>query len=127
MRRGVRHALLLLALLAAAWPRAAAADEYVYTPEDTLSAMQMHSDLAACIVRVEVGGGWYGGPPYDPNAIGQDGERGAVQLHPYGLLPLYEEWSGGASPYDPYTSMDFLDWAIEQGYGPQWSSWWWCA
>jgi hypothetical protein len=123
-RRIARHAALLLALCATtAGPvRAAGGEEYVYSPADTLAAMEMHSPLAACVVRLEVGG-----VGFDPYAVGAQGELGPVQLHPRGLLPLYIRWSGGASPYDPYTSIAFLDWAIERGYGPQWSAWRYCA
>jgi hypothetical protein len=93
-----------------------------WTADDTLAAMDAHGPLVACMVRLEVGG-----VGYSPYAVGAAGELGAAQLAPFGLLPLYEDWSGGASPYDPYTSLAFMDWAIGAGYGPQWSSWWYCA
>lgn len=104
------------------WVLASVAHADGWTPDDVLASMDTHSSTAACMVRMEVGG-----VGYDPYAVGAEGELGPVQLHPRGLLSLYEEWSGGASPYDPYTSMDFLDWAIANGYGPQWTSWWWCG
>jgi hypothetical protein len=119
MNRTLRHAALLLAVCATTAMPARA--EYRYTPDDVLAAMSTHSALAACIVTGEVGG-----VGYDAYAVGAAGELGPVQLAPFGLLDDYLRWSGGASPYDPYTTLDYLDYALGRGMGPNWSTYWRC-
>jgi hypothetical protein len=117
--RALRHAALLLALCVTTAVPARAAEPW--TVADSEAAISAHSALAGCIADIETG------HTLDPWSVGAQGELGLVQLHPRGLLPLYERWSDGASPFDPYTSMAFLDWALDNGYGPQWAGWWWCA
>lgn len=89
---------------------------YRYTPADVHAALRTASPRARCIVTHEVGG-----RDFDPYAIGSQGERGPVQLHPRGLLPLFTQWSSGAPPENPYAAIPFLEWALGQGYATHWS------
>jgi hypothetical protein len=123
MRR-LRHALLLLALLAAtAMPvRAEWRDgEYVYTADDTLAAIETHSGLAACIVTYEVGG-----VGFDPYARGAAGEMGVAQLLPGGMLDVFYA-RNYSDPFSPYESLDFLDDALARGEGHYWTTYWYCV
>jgi len=128
VRRGIRHALLLCALLAATLPRVAHASgwsvdwsTYTYTSYDTHAAMDMHSSLAACIVTYEVGG-----VGYDPYAVGAAGEMGAAQLHPQGLYGDFLA-QGYTDPYSPYQALDYLDDALDRGLGWNWTTYALCT
>jgi hypothetical protein len=125
------HAALLgVVALATAAPAQASWDvnwtTYTYTADDTYAAMEQHSLVAQCIVTAEVGGGWYGGPPFDPYSVGQAGELGVAQLHPRGKLPEFYAL-GYTNPYSPYQSMDYLEEALERGEGPAWTTYWYCV
>lgn len=119
--------LLAAALLAFVTPAQAKAPE-PWTSDDTLDAIAHASPLAACIVTGEVGG-----VGFDPYAVGAAGEIGPAQLHPRGLLPdfRYGRWTdlepAFRDPNSPYMAVAYIDWAISQGMGPNWSTWWGCV
>lgn len=92
---------------------------YRYTVADTEAAMSRHSWLAGCIVRLE-------SDNLDPYSVGKAGELGVAQLHPRGLLNQFYA-VGYTNPYSPYQSMDFLDWALERGEGPNWTTYYMCV
>ena len=87
-----------------------------FTPADVLDRLETASPRARCIVRYEIGG--YG---YDPYVRGAQGERGPAQLASFGLLPLFERWSGGAEPENPEAAISFLEWALQNGYAQHWA------
>jgi len=115
-RRIARHAALLLAVALAA-PSPTHADGW--TVGDTYAAIDEHSALAACIVRVETGG------TYDPYSVGRQGELGVAQLHPRGELTTFYSL-GYDDPFSPYQAMHCLDWALAHGRGHYWSSFYYC-
>lgn len=91
-----------------------------WTRSDTLAALALASARAQCIVRSEVGNS---GNDYDPYSIGDHGTSyGPAQLHDGGLLREYEQWSGGASPFNPVRSVEFVDAALQQGRGANWTA-----
>jgi hypothetical protein len=99
----------------------ARAQEAPYTPEDTLAAIDQASDEIGVpaavlyhIVRCETGG------RFDPYSVGRQGELGAAQLHPRGLLPTFYAW-GYDDPFSPWQSVRFLAQQITYGRASQWS------
>jgi hypothetical protein len=107
MRRGIAAALLALPLALPGW-------RGEFDRADTLAALDGASARAACIVRVETGG------TFDPNAVGAQGELGAAQLRPAGLLPDFYR-QGYDDPFDPYRSVAYLDGALARGLARNWS------
>lgn len=103
------------------WPASVAAhdghQQRRWTPDDTLAALSVASDRANCIVGYETGF------TYEPYSVGRAGELGPVQLHPYGLLPEFYSWAArhglDGDPFDPYEAVLYLDWKLQQRYGPQ--------
>jgi hypothetical protein len=116
-RRAIRHAVLLLALCATTAAPAKASEPW--TADDTLAALADATPLARCIVRLE-------DESLDPYALGAAQEMGVAQLHPHGLYPLFLEL-GYTDVFSPYQSIQFLEWALDHGYGPQWSTWSYCT
>jgi len=88
--------------------------QYIYTSQDTLAALEQASPQAECIVYYETGG------TYDPTLTGQQGELGPVQLHPYGLLPVFYQ-QGYTNPFNPYEAIPFLEQQIQAGNAWNWS------
>jgi hypothetical protein len=117
MRRGFRHAALLLALCATtAMPAHAEwrGDTYVYTVADSEAALADAGPLARCIVRHE-------DADLDPYAVGNSGERGVAQLLPGGMLDVFYS-RGYSTPWSPYESVAFLEDALARGEGHFWST-----
>jgi soluble lytic murein transglycosylase-like protein len=57
---------------------------------------------------------------WNPRAVGAAGEQGLAQLHPRGLRPLFFT-QGYTDPFDPYQSIEFLAWALANGYAAHWT------
>lgn len=85
----------------------------IFTPQDTLDALRTASPLAYCIVDYEVGRGRGIYLPWDPNSVGEEGELGIAQLHPQG--ELNEFLKSFDNPRNPYQSLEYLEWAINNG------------
>lgn len=98
-------ALLLVLPLLAGW-------RGQYTVDDGYAAMEGRSARARCIVHYE--------SRFDPNAVGQAGEVGLAQLHPYGKLPEFYAL-GYSDPWNPYQQAEYLEWALAQGQAFHWS------
>ena len=113
-------ALLLVAVLLALSARTSHAQE-AYSAADTLTAVQQASDATGvsyawlrATVRCETGG------TFDPYSIGRQGEEGAAQLHPRGLLPTFYAW-GYDDPFDPYEAVLFMAQEFEAGQSFRWT------
>lgn len=114
-----------IALLAAAWlgllTGSPAHAQALYTSDDTLNAISQYSAEIGvsearllAIVRCETGG------TFDPYSVGRQGEMGAVQLHPRGLLPKFYAL-GYLDPFSPWQSVRFLAQEIHFGRARAWS------
>jgi hypothetical protein len=117
--RGLRHAALLLALCATTAGPVRASEPW--TSDDVFASMAAHSDVAACVVRYEIGG-----TGFDPYARGSAGELGPAQLLPGGQLDVFMA-RGYSDPFSPWQSLDFLDDAIARGEGRYWSTFHLCV
>lgn len=91
-----------------------------FTAEDTLKALEGASPLVKCAVGVEVGPGTKEFAPYDPNAIGKEGELGAGQLHPQGKLPAFYA-AGNDDPFNPYQVVPFVGEQFALGDANHWA------
>jgi hypothetical protein len=115
-------ATLLAAVLDATSVAAApAAQEAVYTADDTLAAIWQYSlefDVSytwlRSIVRCESGGN------FNPYAVGRQGELGAVQLHPHGELLRFYAWQYN-DPFSPWQAVRFLAQRLKQGGARAWT------
>lgn len=120
LRIGVYAALLAGLLVFGTHAEAGHAQE-AYTADDTLAAIDEASSeigvsaaLLTRVVRCETGG------TFNPYTVGRQGELGAAQLHPRGLLPTFYAW-GYADPFSPYQSVRFLAQEITYGHLRAWS------
>lgn len=114
-------ACVIVAVLVVWGPKPAHAADEVYTPTDTLNAIHEASveigvdeGYLTRIVRCETGGS------FSPYSIGRQGELGAAQLHPRGLLPTFYSW-GYLDPFSPYQSVRFLAQEVSFGRARLWS------
>lgn len=92
-----------------------------YTPDDTLHAIEeasIHSGVPYARLRRIVA--CETGHTYRNDLIGRQGEIGAVQLHPRGMLPTFYA-SGYTNPRNPYDSVHFLADSILIGRARAWS------
>ena len=104
------------------WPLSVSAqDDYTYTAEDTLAAIDQYSEELGVshawlyrIVACETG------HTFNPYAVGRAGELGAVQLHPRGELLRFYAW-GYLDPFSPYQSVRFLAQRLTMGGARAWS------
>ena len=101
-----------LTLVAMLLPLLTLGARWDYSAADTEIALESASQRARCIVWAE--------SRNDPNAIGQAGELGAIQLHPRGLLGDYFA-QGYTDPFDPYQAVEYLDAALARGMAGHWS------
>jgi len=92
-----------------------------FTADDTFAAIEEASaetgvsyTWIARIVRCETGG------TFNPYSVGRQGELGAVQLHPRGLLPVFFSY-GYDDPYNPYQAVRFLAQRLNAGGARAWS------
>ena len=123
MVRLALHGMMLAALallLTTSHVRGQEAD-YVYTPADTLAAIdETAADSGVSwrwlysIVRCETGG------TFNPYAVGRLGEKGAAQLHPRGELPRFYAY-GYDNPYSPYQAVAFLAQRLNEGGARAWT------
>lgn len=97
------------------------AQEATYTAEDTIAAIDQASEeigvsapYLTSIVRCETGG------TFSPYSVGRQGELGAAQLHPRGLLRTFFSW-GYLDPFSPYQAVRFLAQEISFGRARAWS------
>lgn len=114
--------LAVLATFAFMVARGAHAQEtYVYTPADTLAAIDeaaAESGVSRAyllkIINCETG------HTLDPYSIGRADERGAAQLHPRGELPRFYAY-GFDNPFSPYQAVSFLAQRINEGGARAWT------
>lgn len=92
----------------------------IWTPEDVRRAQAQSRPVVAWIIETEVGG-----VGHDPYAVGSQGELGCGQLYPRGLLPDYQRWSGGASPYNCYLVAAYINEMVDVGRGCNWTAYRW--
>jgi hypothetical protein len=124
MRLGVRFYLLItiwiavltLALMVA---RPTHADEG-YTADDTVAAIDEAS------AEIGVSRAWLyrtvdcETTGLDPYSIGRQGELGAAQLHPRGLLPKFYA-VGYLDPFSPYQAIRFMAQEFKAGRSGAWT------
>ena len=93
----------------------------IWTKADTIRALEHASPRVRCIVTSEVGDS---GSDYDPYTVGDNGTSfGVSQLHwPGGLLRDYERWSDGASAYNPYRSVEYIEHIVSRGGASNWTA-----
>ena len=102
--------------------RADAADsDYVYTPADTLAAINDVSATSGvawtrlyAIVDCETG------HTLDPYAVGRQGEVGVAQLLARGELPRFYRY-GYDNPISPYQAVAFLAQRLNEGGARAWT------
>lgn len=92
-----------------------------YTSDDVSAAIEQASQeigvsaaYLTAVVSCETGG------TFDPYSVGHQGELGAAQLHPRGLLRTFLAW-GYSDPYSPYQAVWFLAQEISFGRAHAWS------
>jgi len=120
--RWALHAAVLVAFALLVLTGTTHADEdYVYTPADTLAAIDETAAVSGIsyswlysIVHCETGG------TFNPYAVGRLGERGAVQLHPRGELPRFYAY-GFDNPWSPYQAVAFLAQRLNEGGARAWT------
>lgn len=94
----------------------------IWTRDDVFAAMAVSTPRVRCIVRSEIGST---GTNWDPYAVGdyRNGEPtsfGPAMLHVGGLLEDYDTWSGGASPYNPYRAIAYIEYMVAHGGAYNW-------
>lgn len=121
MTRLLPALLLLCASLLLVHTAHAAQEERRYTADDVIAAIQQYSEEQGVskaflmrVVRCETGG------TFDPYSVGKQGELGAAQLHPRGLLPKFYDW-GYTDVFSPYQSVRFLAQEVNFGRASAWS------
>ena len=116
-RRLILHGFALVAVLCCA----AVAHAEPYTPEDTLAAIEeasINSGVSYAWLRRIVA--CETGHTFRNDLIGRQGEIGAVQLHPRGLLPAFYR-AGYTNPRNPQDAVHFLADQILLGRARAWS------
>ena len=115
-RGAVILTLTLLSVCSSGATLAHAADlDPRWSARDVLAALKHASPLVRCVVLHEAA-------DMDPYSVGDNGMSvGVAQIHERGLMGLFTEWSGGAERSDPYASISFLTWALDNGYAQHWS------
>ena len=75
----------------------------IWTREDVLTAMSLHSLRVQCVVRHEIGG-----VGYSPYAISEWGDMGPAQINPHGKLRRFLA-AGYTDVFNPFQALDFLE------------------
>ncbi len=92
-----------------------------FTPSDTLAALEPYGPIATCLVSVETGGS------FAPNRVSETDDLGPAGLHRGGRQWREYMAGWGSDPFDPYTTIPYLEWALFNGEGRAWAGWGECA
>lgn len=119
--RAILHLFALLVIVAMTTSARAQEAPAVFTPADTLQAIDeasLDSGVPAAWLKRVIG--CETGFSFNPYAVGRQGELGAAQLHPRGLLPLFYA-VGYTDPFDPRQAAHFMADQFLLGRSYHWS------